>query len=55
MVLSMVPKNFYERPNQVLWKHFVCDLNMFEFATLCSESLKKLVYASSSEVVATIQ
>jgi len=43
-------KNFYERPNQVLLNNFVCDLNMFEHASLC-KNLKKLVYASSSEVV----
>jgi nucleoside-diphosphate-sugar epimerase len=43
-------KNFYERPNQVLLNNFVCDLNMFEQASLC-KNLKKLVYASSSEVV----
>jgi len=43
-------KNFYERPNQVLLNNFVCDLNMFEQAGLC-KNLKKLVYASSSEVV----
>jgi len=43
-------KNFYERPNQVLLNNFVCDLNIFEHANLC-QNLKKLVYASSSEVV----
>jgi UDP-glucose 4-epimerase len=43
-------KNFYERPNQVLWNNMVCDFNMFEFASLC-KGLKKFVYASSSEVV----
>jgi len=43
-------KNFYERPNQVLLNNFVCDLNIFEHASLCKD-LKKLVYASSSEVV----
>lgn len=43
-------KNFYERPNQVLWNNMVCDFNMFELATMC-KSLKKFVYASSSEVV----
>jgi nucleoside-diphosphate-sugar epimerase len=43
-------KNFYERPNQVLLNNFVCDLNIFEHASLC-KNLKKLVYASSSEVV----
>jgi nucleoside-diphosphate-sugar epimerase len=43
-------KNFYERPNQVLWNNMVCDFNMFEFASL-NTKLAKLVYASSSEVV----
>jgi nucleoside-diphosphate-sugar epimerase len=43
-------KNFYERPNQVLRNNMVCDLNIFEHASLC-KSLKKLVYASSSEIV----
>ncbi len=43
-------KNFYERPNQVLLNNMVCDLNIFEHASLCKD-LKKLVYASSSEVV----
>jgi UDP-glucose 4-epimerase len=43
-------KNFYERPNFVLWNNMVCDFNMFEFAHLC-KNLKKFVYASSSEVV----
>ena len=44
-------KNFYERPNQVMWTNMVTDFNMFEFATLCGKNLKKFVYASSSEVV----
>jgi len=44
-------KNFYERPNQVMWTNMVTDFNMFEFATLCGESLQKFVYASSSEIV----
>ena len=44
-------KNFYERPNQVMWTNMVTDFNMFEFATLCKTKLKKFVYASSSEVV----
>jgi len=43
-------KNFYERPNQVLMNNFVCDINIFEHASLCT-NLQKLVYASSSEVV----
>jgi len=44
-------KNFYERPNQVMWTNMCVDFNMFEFATLCGANLKKFVYASSSEVV----
>ena len=43
-------KNFYERPNQVLVNNFVSDINIFEHASLCP-TLKKLVYASSSEIV----
>jgi UDP-glucose 4-epimerase len=43
--------NFYERPNEVLRNNFVCDLNMFEYASNCPY-LKRFVYASSSEVVA---
>lgn len=43
-------KNFYERPNEVMWTNMVCDFNMFEFGTMCP-GLKKFVYASSSEVV----
>jgi nucleoside-diphosphate-sugar epimerase len=42
--------NFYERPNEVLKTNFVSDLNVFEFAGQCP-NLKRLVYASSSEVV----
>jgi nucleoside-diphosphate-sugar epimerase len=44
-------KNFYERPNQVMWTNMCTDFNMFEFATLCDKSLQRFVYASSSEVV----
>jgi UDP-glucose 4-epimerase len=44
-------KNFYERPNQVMWTNMCTDFNMFEFAMLCRTTLKKFVYASSSEVV----
>jgi nucleoside-diphosphate-sugar epimerase len=44
-------KNFYERPNQVMWTNMCTDFNMFEFAILCEKTLKKFVYASSSEVV----
>jgi nucleoside-diphosphate-sugar epimerase len=43
-------KNFYERPNQVLTNNFVCDLNMFEYASEI-QNLKNIVYASSSEIV----
>jgi nucleoside-diphosphate-sugar epimerase len=43
--------NFYERPNEVLVNNFVSDINVFEFASNCP-GLKRLVYASSSEVVA---
>jgi nucleoside-diphosphate-sugar epimerase len=43
-------KNFYERPNQVLSNNFVCDLNMFEYASIIT-NLKNIVYASSSEIV----
>jgi UDP-glucose 4-epimerase len=43
-------KNFYERPNHVLANNFICDLNMFEFAGEIT-NLKKIVYASSSEIV----
>jgi len=43
-------KNFYERPNHVLANNFICDLNMFEYAGEIT-NLKKIVYASSSEIV----
>jgi len=43
-------KNFYERPNQVLSNNFICDINMFEYAGQ-NANLKKIVYASSSEIV----
>lgn len=43
-------KNFYERPNEVLVNNFVSDVNVFEFARSC-ETLTKLVYASTSEIV----
>jgi nucleoside-diphosphate-sugar epimerase len=43
--------NFYERPNEVLVNNFVSDINIFNFAKSC-QYLKRLVYASSSEVVA---
>lgn len=44
-------KNFYERPNQVMWTNMVTDFNMFEFAAQCEKTLKKFIYASSSEIV----
>ena len=43
--------NFYKMPNKVLANNFVCDLNIFKFAAECT-NLKRLVYASSSEIVA---
>jgi nucleoside-diphosphate-sugar epimerase len=43
--------NFYKFPNRVLSNNFRCDLNIFDFAAKCT-NLKRLVYASSSEVVA---
>jgi nucleoside-diphosphate-sugar epimerase len=42
--------NFYERPNEVLTNNFISDINVFNFARSCT-NLKRLVYASSSEVV----
>ena len=43
--------NFYKFPNKVLSNNFRCDLNIFDFAAKCT-NLTRLVYASSSEVVA---
>lgn len=43
--------NFYKYPTKVLTNNFVCDINIFEFASRCA-NLSKLVYASSSEIVA---
>lgn len=43
--------NFYKMPNKVLENNFTCDLNIFNFARKCT-NLKRLVYASSSEIVA---
>ena len=43
--------NFYKMPNKVLENNFVSDLNIFNFARKCA-NLKRLVYASSSEIVA---
>lgn len=42
--------NFYERPNEVLTNNFISDVVVFEFAQTCP-NLKKLVYASTSELV----
>jgi nucleoside-diphosphate-sugar epimerase len=42
--------NFYEKPNKVLSNNIQSDLNIFEFAKEC-KILKKIVYASSSEVM----
>jgi len=43
-------KNFYERPNQVMYNNMTGDFNMFAIA-MRQTDLKKFVYASSSEVV----
>jgi nucleoside-diphosphate-sugar epimerase len=43
--------NFYKMPNKVLTNNFISDINIFEFARK-QTNLKRLVYASSSEVVA---
>jgi UDP-glucose 4-epimerase len=43
-------KNFYERPNQVMYNNMVGDFNMFAIA-MRQTSLKKFIYASSSEIV----
>lgn len=42
--------NFYERPNEVLTNNFISDVIMFELAEECP-NLKKIVYASTSEIV----
>ena len=42
--------NFYKMPNKVLTNNFMSDINIFEFALKCT-NLKRLVYASSSEIV----
>lgn len=42
---------FYSIPNQLLANNITADLNIFKFAEKC-KNLKKLVYASSSEIVA---
>ena len=43
--------SFYKIPNKVLTNNFISDINVFEFANSCT-NLKRLIYASSSEVVA---
>lgn len=43
--------NFYQRPLQVLKNNLLSDLAVFDFAAGCG-NLEKLVYASSSEIVA---
>lgn len=43
-------KNFYERPLQVISNNFISDVKMFEYAAKCA-NLKKIIYASSSEIV----
>jgi nucleoside-diphosphate-sugar epimerase len=42
--------NFYKMPNRVLTNNFISDINIFEFARRCP-NLKRIVYASSSEIV----
>jgi nucleoside-diphosphate-sugar epimerase len=42
--------NFYKMPNKVLTNNFISDINVFEFARKCP-NLKRIVYASSSEIV----
>jgi len=42
--------NFYKMPNKVLTNNFISDINIFEFAGK-QTNLKRLVYASSSEIV----
>jgi len=42
--------NFYKMPNKVLTNNFISDINIFEFARK-QTNLKRIVYASSSEIV----
>jgi nucleoside-diphosphate-sugar epimerase len=42
--------NFYDKPNEVLSKNFIADINTFEFAKKCP-NLKNIIYASTSEIV----
>jgi UDP-glucose 4-epimerase len=43
-------KNFYERPNHVLWNNMQGDFNLFRIASY-QRDLKRFVYASTSEIV----
>jgi len=43
-------KNFYERPNHVLWNNMQGDFNLFRIAGY-QRNLKRFVYASTSEIV----
>lgn len=43
-------KNFYERPNEVLSNNLISDIHVFEWASTLP-NLKKLIYASTSEIV----
>lgn len=43
-------KNFYERPNHVLWNNMMGDFNLFRIAGY-QRKLKRFVYASTSEIV----
>lgn len=43
-------KNFYERPNHVLWNNMMGDFNLFSIAKQ-QKNLRKFVYASTSEIV----
>lgn len=42
--------NFYEKPNDVISNNIKMDLLVFEYAKKC-KNLKKIIYASSSEIV----
>jgi UDP-glucose 4-epimerase len=43
-------RNFYERPNHVLWNNMQGDFNLFRIAGY-QRDLKRFVYASTSEIV----
>jgi len=45
--------NFYERPNEVISNNTRVDFNVFEFSKKC-KNLKKLIYASSSEMMSHV-